>query len=803
MMKSLFYHFIGIGGIGMSALAHVLLDRGYSVSGSDLSEGKVVEKLKNKGAEFFLGNQEEHIPEGAVVVYSSSISKENPEFLSAKSRGNRVVHRAELLAELAQDQISIFVTGSHGKTTVSSLITAILQEAKKNPSFAIGGLNQEGINGGSGSEYFVAEADESDGSIRCYTPEFSVITNIDDEHLSNFEGDRELLLASLKDFALKTQQICWYNGDCPRLRSCLQGHTFGLDSSCDLHILSYYQEGWRLYFTAKYQDVVYADIEVQLVGMHNVLNAAAAMGIALSLGIDEGAIRNAFRGFSGVQRRLQRKNSSETFLFLEDYAHHPSEISCTLRAVRTAVRQRRILAICQPHRFSRLRECIDSFPSAFKDADEVLLTEVYSAGEEAEDISYQKLAEAISQESIVKCTHIPFHELQRHLEQSIRVHDVCVSLGAGNIVNLGEKLRDFEPQKLHLGIICGGKSCEHEISVLSAKNIAKHLSKSFYDVSYFLITREGLWESVSSLETAEDSGKSVFDPEIAQRLEKVDVVLPILHGPYGEDGAMQGFLETIGKPYTGPAIAFSAIAMNKVFTKRFMSDLGIPVVPYLPLTLAGWKQEQDKWLAHIVEAFSFPMFVKSSHLGSSIGVFEVHNVIELRDAINEAFMRDNDVFVEENRLGCKEIEVSVLGDGSGAFVVAGLHERRGSGGFIDYQEKYGLSGKSSAQIVFDTDLSKEIQEQILEAADKIYRLLLGKGSCRIDFFVDEEGNFWLSEMNPIPGMTETSPFLTSFIRKGWSYEQIVHQLVIDGLQRFNQRQRLISTSFVDQAFAIQ
>ena len=458
--------------------------------------------------------------------------------------------------------------------------------------------------------------------------------------------------------------------------------------------------------------------------------------------------------------------------------------------------------ICQPHRFSRLKECIESFPSAFKSADEVVLTEVYSAGEEREEVSYQELAQAISRESLVRCHYVPYKSLKCFLEKRIRVHDVCVALGAGDIVALGESLRDFEPKKLSLGIICGGKSCEHEISILSAQNLAKCLPSTFYDVSYFLVARDGLWHSISSFASSEGDGKSVFSSEIAEKLEKIDVILPILHGPYGEDGAMQGFLETIGKPYTGPSVAFSALAMNKVLTKRFMSDLGVPVVPYLPLTLMGWKQEQEKCLTRITDAFSFPMFVKAVHLGSSIGIFEVHDIFELRDAINEAFARNEDVFIEENRLGCREIEVSFLGDGAGVFFVAGMHERRGSGGFIDYQEKYGLGGRPSAQIVFDVDLPENTQKQLLEAAEKVYRLLGGKGFCRIDFFVDDEGSFWLSEMNPIPGMTGASPFLTAFIRKGWSHEQIAHQLIIDGLQRFDQRQRLISTSFVDQAFAV-
>ncbi|BAE80925.1 MurC/ddl bifunctional enzyme [Chlamydia felis Fe/C-56] len=800
MDRKIHYHFIGIGGIGMSALAHILLDRGYSVSGSDLNQGATVDQLVAKGAIFLPGHKENHVPEDCTIIYGSGISTDNVEYKEAVRKQLPMMHRAELLAFLMQEHTSILVSGSHGKTTVTSLITAIFQTAKKDPSYAIGGLNSLSLNGYSGnSEYFIAEADESDGSLKYYHPKIAVVTNLDNEHLSNFEGNKEKLALTIEEFARKVDNpnLCFYNGDCQELKGRISGKSYGFSQDCHLYIYSHRQDGWRSVFSLSFLEKDYQDIDLNLIGKHNVANAAVAMGIALTLGIDEESIREALKNFPGVQRRMERKNTSETFLFLEDYAHHPSEISCTLGGLRDAVGVRRVIAICQPHRFSRLQHCLEDFFNAFQDADEVILTDIYSAGETPLDLpSPEKLAETISLSSHVRCSYVPYDNIIGYLKQIIRVHDVCVSLGAGNIYSVGNALKDFEPKKLSVGVVCGGQSCEHKVSLLSAKNIIQYLASEYYDVQYFVINRQGLWSKVTAIDAEHDydkEGYHVLSSEIAESLANVDVILPILHGPFGEDGTLQGFLEIIDKPYGGPSLLFSAISMDKVMTKRLAASIGVPVVPYQPLTLHAWKRTPDLCMRRILETFTFPMFVKAAHLGSSIGVFEVHNEEELKSKISEAFQCDTDIFIEESRLGSREIEVSCLGDASSSYYISEPHERCGEKRFISYEEKYGFNGKSSAKIQYDLNFSKEAKARVKELTERIYRVIQGKGSCRIDFFLDNEGEFWLSEINPIPGMTESSPFLHDFVRVGWTFEQIMHQLIISGLHKFDQKKKIHST----------
>ncbi|WP_348663201.1 bifunctional UDP-N-acetylmuramate--L-alanine ligase/D-alanine--D-alanine ligase [Chlamydia vaughanii] len=799
MDRKVHYHFIGIGGIGMSALAHILLDRGYFVSGSDLHAGAAVDKLIAKGALCLIGHDKNHVPENSTIVYGSGISKDNVEYKEAERKKLPMLHRAELLALLMKDQKSILVSGSHGKTTVSSLITAIFETAKKDPSYAIGGLNSLSLNGRSGnSEYFIAEADESDGSLRHYLPTAVVVTNLDNEHLSNFQGSKEKLALTIEEFSRKVSnpQYCFYNGDCPGLHGRLSGVSYGFSQDCNLHISSHCQNGWRSTFSITFLGKEYLNIDLNLIGKHNVANAAAAVGMALTFGIDEQSIREALKNFSGVQRRLERKNTSEKFLFLEDYAHHPVEISCTLRGLRDAVGLRRVIAICQPHRFSRLQSCLEDFFHAFQDADEVILTDVYSAGETPIDLpSPEKLAETISLSSHVQCSYIPYDNVVEYLKQTIRVHDVCVSLGAGNIYAVGNALKDFNPKKLSIGVICGGQSCEHDISLLSARNVVQYLSPEYYDVHYFIINRQGLWSKVTTFHddiNYAEQGSHVLSSEISEALSTMDFILPILHGPFGEDGTLQGFLEIIGKPYGGPSLLFAAIGMNKIMTKRLAASVGVPTVPYLPLTVRSWKRTPELCIHRILETFTFPMFVKSANLGSSIGIFEVHNETELHEKISEAFLYDTDVFIEESRLGSREVEVSCMGDSSSCYYISEPHERCGSG-FIDYEEKYGLNGKSSAEIHYDLDISEEAKAKVKDFTERVYRVIQGKGTCRIDFFLDGEGNFWLSEVNPIPGMTQASPFLHDFVRLGWTFEQVVHNLIISGLNKFDQKKKVSST----------
>ncbi|WP_100934224.1 bifunctional UDP-N-acetylmuramate--L-alanine ligase/D-alanine--D-alanine ligase [Candidatus Chlamydia corallus] len=800
MTETPHYHFIGIGGIGMSALAHILLDRGYSISGSDLYVGHTIDSLKAKGARCFLGHDACHVPDGAVVVYSSSIASDNVEYLAAIEKSLCLLHRAELLSQLMDGYESILVSGSHGKTSTSSLIRAIFEVAQKDPSYAIGGLAPNCLNGYSGSsKIFVTEADESDGSLKYYTPHALVITNIDNEHLNNYGGNLDNLIKAVQDFSRKAidPNKVFYNGDCPILRGKIEGISYGYSPECQLHIVSYCQKAWQSCFSFTFLGQEYRDIELNLPGQYNAANAAAACGIALAFGIEMNIIRKALKEFSGVYRRLERKNTSENFLFLEDYAHHPVEVANTLRAVRDAVGLRRVIAIFQPHRFSRLKDCLNTFPKAFQEADEVIITDVYSAGESyRESIILTDLAEDIRKSSYARCYYVPHGELVEYLQKYIRIHDVCVSLGAGNIYTIGDSLKDFKPRKLSIGLVCGGKSCEHDISLLSAQHVFKYISPKLYDLSYFIIDRQGLWRTGRDFAhlIEETQGHSPLSSEIALALSEVDCLFPVLHGPFGEDGTIQGFFEILGKPYSGPSLPLAAAAMDKLLTKRIASAAGVPVVPYQAINLCLWKRNPEICVQNLIEAFSFPMIVKTSHLGSSIGIFLVRDTEELEKKISEAFLYDTDVFVEESRLGSREIEISCIGDSSSWYCVEGPNERRGAGGFIDYQEKYGFDGIDCAKITFDLGLPQESLDCVREFAERVYRAMQGKGSSRIDFFLDEEGNYWLSEVNPIPGMTASSPFLQAFVHAGWTKEEVVDHFIIEALHKFD-RQQTIEQAF--------
>ncbi|ANH78704.1 UDP-N-acetylmuramate--alanine ligase [Candidatus Chlamydia sanziniae] len=780
----------------MSALAHILLDRGCHVSGSDLHSGNVLDTLKSKGALCFVGHHESHVPDYGVVIYSSSISMDNIEYRTAVRKELQIMHRAQFLAQLMEGHTQICISGSHGKTLTTSLITAIFEEAKQDPSYAIGGIREASQNGYSGSsKIFIAEADESDGSLKYYVPHAAVITNIDNEHLSNYGGDINNLVNMVQDFAHKVtdHQKVFYNGDCPWLKDKIVGVSYGFSQECQLRIVSYSQKTWQSCFSFTFSGQTYEDVELNLAGKHNVANAAAACGIALAFDIDIRIVRRALANFVGVKRRLERKNISERFLFLEDYAHHPSEISSTLCAVRDAVGLRRIVAICQPHRFSRLQDCLHMFPKAFQDADEVILTDVYSAGETSNSTLFlPAFADQIAKCSYVRCCYVPYSDLVQYLQDYIRVHDVCISLGAGNIDTLGDTLMYFIPKKLCVAVICGGQSCEYDISILSAQHASKYISSEYYDVCYFIIDPQGQWRTGKDLLklAKERQGYSVLSPEISQALAQVDFIVPILHGPFGEDGKIQGFFEILGKPYSGPSLPPAAISMDKLLTKRIASAVGVPVVPCQPLNLSTWKQSPEAFIKNVIETFTFPMVVKTAHLGSSLGIFLVHNEQELQKQLSEAFLYDTDVFVEESRLGSREIEVSCIGDSTIQYYIAEPHERCGAHGFIDYQEKYGWNGSVCPTISFNVELPEESLSLVKELTERVYRAIQGKGSARIDFFLDEEGKFWLSEINPIPGMTACSPFLEAFVQMGWTQEQLMHYFIIEGLYRFNKQQAL-------------
>lgn len=439
------YHFIGIGGIGMSALATILLQKGLPVSGSDIAASHTIETLKQLGAVIYLEHAEANIKEPAVVVYSSAVKADNPEMCCAKRCDYPLMHRSELLHFLMKRDAPLLVTGTHGKTTTSALLAHLLMQTDLHPSFAIGGiLKNTRSNGGYGiGPYFVAEADESDGSFLTYTPFGAIITNIEEDHLDHWK-DTESLVEGFRAFAtrVKSEQHLFWCGDDDRIRRlALKGVSYGFEEENALQILSYSQKEWKNSFDVAFEKKIYRCVEVPLIGGHNVLNAAAVFGLALRLNIPEEAIRAAFETFEGVARRADFKGESRSIAAYDDYAHHPTEVFATLRAIKHAVGKRRLVVIFQPHRYTRTRDLFAEFSTAFAPADVVVLTDIYSAGESPiEGITTQNLLKKVAENSQTEVHYCRRSELPRFMPQLLKAQDVLVTMGAGDITKVGPEI---------------------------------------------------------------------------------------------------------------------------------------------------------------------------------------------------------------------------------------------------------------------------------------------------------------------------------------------------------------------------
>ena len=439
------YHFIGIGGIGMSALASILLQKGEKVTGSDMNASLLVERLKKQGAEVSVGHHGTFCKNPFAVVVSSAIREENPEVQAARLQNLPFIHRSELLAKLMKEYKPLLVTGTHGKTTTSSLLSHVLVHVGLDPSYAVGGMVASlGSNGGYGKgEYFVAEADESDGSFLNYTPFGAIVTNIDGDHFDYWK-DMDALIEGFKTFtaSVQSQEDLFWCGDDDRLRSLqLSGTSYGFDESNDLWIQNFVQNGWKSHFDISWKGKEYLDVEIPLVGAHNVLNASSVFGLCLQLGVEEEKIRSAFRAFRGVARRAELKVQYKGITILDDYAHHPAEIFATLRALKKAIGKRRLIVAFQPHRYTRTRDCFHEFAQAFESADVVVLTDIYAATEEPiAGISATSLFEEIQTKRGSPLFYAPRKEMAKFLASKIGSDDLLVTMGAGDITHLGSEL---------------------------------------------------------------------------------------------------------------------------------------------------------------------------------------------------------------------------------------------------------------------------------------------------------------------------------------------------------------------------
>jgi UDP-N-acetylmuramate--alanine ligase len=448
-------HLVGIGGAGMGGIAEVLVNLGYRVQGSDLRANAVTARLERLGVRVFTGHDAAHVAGAGCVVVSSAVAADNPELAAAQAARVPVVRRAEMLAELMRFREGIAVAGTHGKTTTTSLVASVLAEGGLDPTFVIGGqLKSAGSNARLGAgRYLVAEADESDASFLHLQPVIAIVTNVDNDHLVTHGGDFERLKQSFVEFLhnLPFYGLAVVCGDDAVLRELLPqvGRPmvrYGLGEEADLRAVKLVGEGAHTRFEVLRPGRAPLPVMLNLPGRHNVLNALAAIAVATELEVDDASIRRALASFAGIGRRLEVVGDAATpagrITIVDDYGHHPTEIEATLEAARQAWPGRRLVLAFQPHRYTRTRDLIDDFGRVLSDADALVVTEVYAAGEEPiANADGRAICRAVRGRGRIEPVFVEdVKELAGALAGVIAEGDVVLTMGAGSIGGIAHEL---------------------------------------------------------------------------------------------------------------------------------------------------------------------------------------------------------------------------------------------------------------------------------------------------------------------------------------------------------------------------
>ena len=453
-------HFVGIGGAGMCGIAEVLKNQGYKVSGSDIKASKTTAQLEENGIKVYIGHAAENIKNANVLVVSTAIDTENLEIKAAIENRIPLVRRAEMLGELMRYRHGIAVAGTHGKTTTTSLVTCMLAEENMDPTYVIGGLlNRSGVNAALGaSRYIVAEADESDASFLYLEPMAAIVTNIDADHMDTYGGSFDTLKDTFIQFL---QKLPFYGlavvcGDDANIREIMPriGRpvlTYGFEEDNDIRAIDVVQEGMQSHFTVLRKNKEPLRLTINMPGLHNILNALAAIGIATDEGVSDAAIARALESFSGVGRRFQVQGEfalgEGNVKLVDDYGHHPKEVEATIKAARQSHPDRRLVMMFQPHRFSRTRDCFDDFVDVLSQVDQLLLLEVYPAGEKPiVGADSRALARSIRLRGEVEPILIDPVEgnLQNVMQKVLQANDLLLTQGAGNVGAISVELTQHQ-----------------------------------------------------------------------------------------------------------------------------------------------------------------------------------------------------------------------------------------------------------------------------------------------------------------------------------------------------------------------
>lgn len=761
------FHFIGIGGVGMSALAKILIERGLEVSGSDMKDSATLEMLRNLGARIFVGHKAKNILDDKgnpvdAVVCSSAIPTDNPEVVAAGKFKIPKLHRSDINAYLLNAKRGIAVAGSHGKTTTTSMIGYVLHSADVDPTIIIGG---ESTDLGTGailgtSDWLVTEADESDGSFVTLKPKIAVVTNIEDDHLDHY-GTIERILAAFKIFIENINRddgiaiLCYDNENLRGLAKDIDRKiiSYAIDHEADFTARNIRTTTKGIIFDAVHGDETLGKIQLAIHGRHNVLNALATIATALEVGVSFNKIAEGLSTFHGAKRRFQVKGRVRNILVVDDYAHHPTEIAATLKAARET-KPHKLICIFQPHRYSRTQLLLKEFGGAFREADTLILTDVYSAGEEKiSGVSGESILREVLQTTNQAVSYIPKREdIAAAVKDQLSPGDLVITMGAGDIYQTGEELLELlkeDERRKKIIVVCGGTSTEAEVSRRTGKAIVDALKSKNYNVELMELNPQ------------------TFAADI--RAKDCGIVFNAVHGRYGEDGLIQGTLDMLKIPYTGSGVLAAALTMDKVSTKRLLNsaDLSTPrFVVYREIDRCR------ELVAEIEKNFGLPVVIKADSQGSSIGVTIVERAEDIDEAIDEAFSYGNEILVEEFIKG-RELTVAVCGDEDDAEALP-IIEITTTTGRYDYKSKY---TKGMSTHIVPAQLSDEITAEVQKLAVAAFKLCKCSGVARVDMMLSEENVPYIIEVNSIPGMTETSLVPDAARAAGIEFPQLCEKIL--------------------------
>jgi D-alanine--D-alanine ligase len=815
------FHLIGVGGAGMSALARWLAERGASVSGSDLHESPTLAELRSRGIHAYAPHDPAQMGDPTWVVVSDAVHPDNPEVIEAMRRGLPLWRRSQLMGWLLKPYRTIAVSGTHGKTTTTAMIAAILEEAGYDPLVLLGGdwMHTQPPWAGNirlgKSEWAVVEACEAYESFLDLQPEIALVTNVEPDHL-DYHGTFERLQQSFVRFCQHVRPGghiigCGDNHGVQQMCHGLHAHgrherpplLYGFGEMNDLRaeILERVPNGthFRVVPTPTLPDIgegaapipalpdigegvgvpppltgevrrgAKTDFYLPFPGDHNVQNALGAIAVAQLLHIPIEVQQRALAAFRGVKRRQELIGEVAGITFVDDYAHHPTEIEATVAALRQRFPNRRLVVLYQPHLYSRTRDQLEGLIRSLAAADSVVITDIYPAREKPiPGVSASLIADGLLEQGHPSVFYVPVKEqIPARLLPHLSPGDVVVTMGAGDIDRVAPRLIRLleargQVRRLRIAVLMGGDSPERDVSLLSGMRVLQALDADrFIGIPVDparLHGNEEIWGLLDLLQG-----------------ERPDLAFIALHGRHGEDGAIQGLLEMLGIPYTGSGILASALAMNKYAAKIVLQSVGLTTPPSVLVHRAQLPDDFAPFDVPGITNLQLPLIVKPNEGGSTLGTTRVWEWEQLPRALRKAFAYDERALIEELIEG---VEVSVPVIGTRHPQPLPPVEIVPRTGFYGFQAKYtpGMTDE-----IVPARLPNEMLELLQATALQAHLALGCRSMSRVDIILRDFTPFVL-EVNSIPGLTPTSLLPRSAEAAGIPFPQLITRIIEDALE---------------------